>query len=419
MMKQTTDLLIIGGGASGLAAAVAARRFFPAVSVCVAEQNHRVGKKILATGNGRCNLGNDGSGTQNNPYSGTMCKYIPEIWKNTKDSVAFFREMGIIVRHEEDGRLYPSSNQAASVLDALRITAEQEDVFLHCDSRVTNITPKKSGFSVQIGDESWTAEALLFSTGGFAAPKTGSDGCAFPILSRLGCKMTQMQPALVPVETDPGLLRFLKGVRVSGMVKALSESETELAAEQGEIQFTPHALSGICVMNLTAKCAESDLKWIEANLFPQDTGEQMEAILWELYAVRAQWKLEDWLTGLLPKKAGMQLLRSCGILLPFDAPVYRVNAEELKNLAYLCQHWRFPVWGRGTWNEAQVTAGGISVQSVKRDLQASFCPGIFFAGEILDVHGICGGFNLDWAWRSGQYAGKNAASWILQKRIGG
>ena len=137
-MKQTTDLLIIGGGASGLAAAVAARRFFPAVSVCVAEQNHRVGKKILATGNGRCNLGNDGSGTQNNPYSGTMCKYIPEIWKNTKDSVAFFREMGIIVRHEEDGRLYPSSNQAASVLDALRITAEQEDVFLHCDSRVTN-----------------------------------------------------------------------------------------------------------------------------------------------------------------------------------------------------------------------------------------------------------------------------------------
>ena len=172
-------------------------------------------------------------------------------------------------------------------------------------------------------------------------------------------------------------------------------------------------------MNLTAKCAESDLKWIEANLFPQDTGEQMEAILWELYAVRAQWKLEDWLTGLLPKKAGMQLLRSCGILLPFDAPVYRVNAEELKNLAYLCQHWRFPAWGRGTWNEAQVTAGGISVQSVKRDLQASFCPGIFFAGEILDVHGICGGFNLDWAWRSGQYAGKNAASWILQKRIGG
>ena len=100
MMKQTTDLLIIGGGASGLAAAVAARRFFPAVSVCVAEQNHRVGKKILASGNGRCNLGNDGSGTQNNPYSGTMCKYIPEIWKNTKDSVAFFREMGIIVRHE-------------------------------------------------------------------------------------------------------------------------------------------------------------------------------------------------------------------------------------------------------------------------------------------------------------------------------
>jgi len=231
--------------------------------------------------------------------------------------------------------------------------------------------------------------------------------------------MTQMQPALVPVETDPGLLRFLKGVRVPGVVKALSKSETELAAEQGEIQFTPHALSGICVMNLTAKCAESDLKWIEANLFPQDTGEQMEAILWELYAVRAQWKLEDWLTGLLPKKAGMQLLRSCGILLPFDAPVYRVNAEELKNLAYLCQHWRFPVWGRGTWNEAQVTAGGISVQSVKRDLQASFCPGIFFAGEILDVHGICGGFNLDWAWRSGQYAGKNAASWILQKRIGG
>ena len=414
MQQYTTDIMIIGGGASGLAAAVAAKRFCPELSVTILERNSRVGKKILATGNGRCNLGN--ISTDSRYYYGSCKKYWNTIIEQTQPAEAFFQSMGLYCRRESDGRLYPCSNQAASVLDALRLTIEQEGISDVCDCLVSDIQQTESGILAKTTQGDFLASAAIVTTGGFAAPKTGSDGSAFSWLLNLGHHCNAPKPALVHFLTKPVLLRLLKGIRLSAEVTAISENGTVLAVDTGEVQFTERTISGICVMNLSAACVGQEPAAICLRLLPEIPEQRLLPLLWELYGVRTNWKLEDWLTGLLPKKAGIQLLRSAGIAMSMDTPVYEITPQQLEQVVKTILTWKFPVFSRGSWQEAQVTSGGIPAEEIDADLQSHLVNSLFFAGEILDFHGNCGRYNLNWAWQSGQFSGENAAKQILQKR---
>ena len=405
MMKQT-EMMIIGGGASGLAAAVAVKRAAPTCRLCICEKNARVGKKLLATGNGRCNLGNCNQNIRY--YHGSLTALLPEIMNQTLDTQTFFAEMGLYCRQDKEGRLYPKSNQAASVLDALRFTAEQMGTEIYCNCAVYDLYPQGNYIHVQTEAGMFQAKAVLVTTGGYAAPKTGSDGSIFSALEKLGHSHPLAKPALVPFYTDPQSLRGLKGIRIRGRVSAYTAQEQCLAYETGEIQFTERSLSGICVMNLSASCSETEPSYLSLDLLPEESISQTLAKLWDIYAARATWHIEDFLTGLFPKKVGVSILRKSGISLPLYTSVFQLSAPELERLSQLCHDWRFSVVSRGNWQEAQVTAGGIPSDEVDKNLQSLYVPGLFFAGEILDLHGNCGGYNLDWAWHSGQYAGQHA-----------
>lgn len=415
MMQKTTDILIIGGGASGLAAAVAAKRTAPQLDVTILEKNAKVGKKLLATGNGRCNLGN--SNLKTKAFYGSCTRLLPSVLENTLSSQQFFRTMGLCCRKDLEGRLYPHSNQAVSVLDALRLSCEQLAVHMICDSQVVDFSVMKEQFMVSCSECDYHAKAVICAFGGFAAPKTGSDGNAFAWMRKLGHHTTDTLPALVPFYTVSKLTQPLKGVRIAAEVSACTKEGKCLFRERGEVQFNAASLSGICVMNLSAMCIQTEPDFLSLNLLPDDTLEQVGALLWELYGTRTEWFLEDWLTGMFSKKVGIQLLRNSGIQRNATDKVYLLTPQEIEQVAYCCQNWCFPVIGRGNWQEAQVTAGGISVDQIDDSLQSLYCKGLFFSGEMLDIHGVCGGYNLEWAWRSGQLAAQNAVKFCAGEKL--
>ena len=334
------------------------------------------------------------------------------IFSDTQSAESFFQNMGLFSRHETDGRLYPLSNQAASVLDAIRFAVQQLSVSIICGCDVTTIRKSENTLEAETTQGVYSASAVILAAGGFAAPKTGSDGSAFSWLKQLGHTIVPVKPALVPFYTEPKLVHPLKGIRISAEVSAVSESGTVLAKDTGEVQFTERTISGICVMNLSARCCKEEPAMLSLRLLPNIAPQKIESILWELYGIRANWKQEDWLSGLFPKKVGIQLLRAAGITASLENPVYQITQSQLEQVAENILSWKFPVLSRGGWSESQVTAGGISANETDDTLQSKMMEGLFFAGEILDLHGDCGGYNLNWAWQSGQFAGKNAAEYI-------
>ena len=378
------------------------------------ERNPKVGKKILATGNGRCNLGNTSEDIKH--YHGSCSAYWQKVFSCKLTSEEFFQSMGLYCRRETDGRLYPYSNQASSVLDTLRFTAEQLNVELICDQVVLALQKGKTMFSAATENDTYFAPVAIVTTGGHAAPKTGSDGSSFSWIKRMGHSIAPQKPALVPFYTDSQRLKLLKGIRLPAKVTALSENGKVLSSDTGEVQFTERTISGICVMNLSAACTKEEPTSISLRLLPQFPEKRILPLLWELFAIRAEWKLENWLTGLFPKKVGMQLLRSSGIALSFQEKVYEITPQCIEQIAATMLSWNFPLLSRGNWQEAQVTSGGVSSSEVDVNLQSRIVKGLFFAGEVLDFHGDCGGYNLNWAWQSGQFAGINAAKLVEQKR---
>ena len=417
MQMIKADIIVIGAGASGLAAAISAKQCSPELDVIVLERNPKIGKKLLVTGSGRCNLGN--VARSGDAYHGSLTELLPLIISKTQDSEAFFWNMGLYCRHEDEGRIYPYTNQAKTVVDTLCHMAEQLNIPLYCESTACDIRFKDNRFEIDSENDTFSASAIIVATGGFAAPRTGSDGNTFALLPMLGHKFTPPKPALIPYYTDVRIVEPLKGIRIPAKVSLLSEQEEVLAEDTGEVQFTLQTISGICVMNASVRCEkEEEPAFISLRLLPELSSQQMENFFWDMYALRSTWKLERFLSGIFHKKIGMRLIRDSGIKLRFSEPVHMITPQQMQMLLQTCQDWRFPILSRGKWRDAQVTAGGIPLHEVDDLLQSKFTPGLFFAGEVLDLHGECGGYNLNWAWESGQYAGQNAAKLVQEQQKG-
>lgn len=413
-MQKQYHIAVIGGGASGLLAAIAAKIEGGAdCSVVILERNDRIGRKILSTGNGRCNLGN--TVIQKENYSGSLLEKAFAIFQQAPKTEDYFRQMGLICR-EEEYRLYPYCNHASAVLDSLRLQIELYGIAVQCNCQIQKMIPKKHGFLLQSDTESYFAEQVIFACGGYAAPALGTDGSAYAMLKDLKIAVRPCTPALCFLKTKTELVRALKGIRLLAKV-SLYENGILKRQERGEVQFTEQALSGICIFNLSAYCDKLShaTYTVALDLLPDWDLEQVYAFLWELYALRGTLSVEEFFTGVFQRRAGLQVLKQCGILQKEPRLIASCTPKEIKQLASFLKAWKFPVIGKGDWKNAQISCGGIISEEVSADLESIRYPGLYFSGEALDLQGDCGGYNLNWAWVSGWLTGTHAAKEWKQK----
>ena len=400
-MQKQYHIAVIGGGASGLLAAIAAKIEGGAdCSVVILERNDRIGRKILSTGNGRCNLGN--TVIQKENYSGSLLEKAFAIFQQAPKT--------------EDHRLYPHCNHASAVLDSLRLQVELYGIAVQCDCQIQNLIPKKHGFLLQSDTESYFAEQVIFACGGYAAPALGTDGSAYAMLKDLKIAIRPCTPALCFLKTKTELVRALKGIRLLAKV-SLYENGVLKRQERGEVQFTEQALSGICICNLSAYCDKLShaTYTVALDLLPDWDLEQVYAFLWELYALRGTLPIEEFFIGIFQRRVGLQILKQYGILQKEPRLIASCTPKEIKQLASFLKAWKFPVIGKGDWKNAQISCGGIISEEVSADLESIRYPGLYFSGEALDLQGDCGGYNLNWAWASGWWTGTHAAKEWKQK----
>lgn len=422
MKNKAPELRVIGGGAAGLSAAIEAARAFRQAGVpgrvTVLEQLPRVGKKLLATGNGRCNLANRFASPADYFEAAEFVR--PALARfSVDDTLDFFASMGLLCEEEEEGRIYPMSRQAASVLDTLRFEAERLGVVLRCDTRVEAVQTRadKPGYFI---NASMFADAVILTCGGKASPQHGSDGSGYGLLRALHIPVTEVLPSLVQITTEPGRVKALKGMRVHAEI-SLSAGRETLVSERGEIQFTEFGLSGIAAMQLSRFVSREKGRQLEAvlDLLPAFSRNQAADYLAGRVRQNPSLAAEHLLTGLLPKRVGQVLLKQAGVD-PLSRPVGSLRQAELAAVAGLLKGWRFPAAGTRGFSAAQVTIGGARRSAFRPDtMEALPLPGFYAAGEVLDVDAGCGGFNLQWAWSSGRLAGRSAAEKLMNGQAAG
>ena len=399
---EMEDLLIVGGGAAGLMAAICAKEENPSCRVAMIEGGERVGKKLLSTGNGRCNLTNVNA----LPADYAPAKVERVFSQLPPDQVMEkFEEMGLLLRVEDAGRVYPISDAASSVLDTLRLTAAHLSVVERTNFSVENAKRTRNGFLLTSADgQKIEGKRLILSCGGKAAAKFTGYGIA----EQLGHSVTELKPALLPLKCDVSSLKGLNGVRVKGVV-SLFEGKTLVHREEGEILFKDFGLSGIAVFNLSRFFARRNGKCeVEMDLLPQMSDMDAESYLLARAKSLAWRDADGFFLGMFHKNIGMNLLKSAGIS---GGKVGDIPKVTLQSLARQLKRWRVSVTDtQGGFQSAQVTVGGVPLCEVDENTLASKkCPGLYLAGEVLDVDGPCGGYNLQWAWCSGAATGKAAA----------
>ncbi len=386
------DIAIIGGGASALAAAIEAAR--GGAFVYILERLNRVGKKLLTTGNGRCNLSNENA--EASKFLGSS-ELIAPVLDRFGDVRGFFESMGLYTRADNEGRLYPMSNTASAVLDALRLECAKLGAAELCDFEAVDISQKDNFIITAADGRKVQARRIIFAAGGKAAPKHGTDGSAFKLLKPFGISITPLFPALSPLKCQSPELRALKGLRAVGKLSAYKNGSL-LTESSGEVQFGDGVLSGICVFDTAAYSPDE----LSLDLMPEYSVDKISSILSNIIASRADAAIEDAFTGLFHKRIAQCIIRRVSSL-PLTAPCTELDTEALSALAKLIKDWRFYVGG-GDWEKAQATRGGIAAKELTSALELKKLPHAYACGEAVDVLGPCGGYNLHWAWASGRMA---------------
>ena len=400
------DIIIIGGGASGMMAAVKAKENNPDKSVLLVEKQNRIGRKLLSTGNGRCNLTN--LNAEKSRYHGSFRKYMDTVLNrcSANDVIGEFERMGLRVKAEGDGRVYPLSNHAASVLDVLRFRLNKLGVETLCDTAVKDIKKNKKGFSVITDKESLECKKLIIATGSCASPKLGSDKSGLSILEKLGIKTVPFSPVLCPVKVKSDYIASLKGVRVSGSA-SLYDGYKLVKSEFGEIQFTEDSLSGICVFNLSSTLNKTKKPEIRLDLMPDYSFNDTLNILISNKEIFNDRAVEDLLTGIFNKKLGLVLLKASGIK-PLSREISSLTQSELKRLTSVIKAFSFKPTMQNDFGNAQAASGGvIGTELDPQTMESLRIRGLYIIGECVDIDGDCGGFNLQFAFASGIIAGES------------
>lgn len=388
---------IIGGGAAGLFAACVLGR--AGAKAVLLERQARVGRKLLSTGNGRCNLSNLGASPRD--YHGEE-SYVRAALNalSPRGAMAFFEEIGLVCAPDEAGRVYPLSNQAAGVLDALRLCAAECGVETRTEFDARAIRRRGRGYAVEsAGGERVEADFVVVACGGPAAPKLGGGSGGHALLRALGHKISPCLPAIAALKTDAEAVRALKGIRMAAELTLLCDGRAR-RREAGEALFGEGAVSGIAAMqlareaNLALKRGESCA--LRLNFLPGAAADFIEARA----ATLPERAMEDFLSGVVPKRLGQVLVKSAGVQ-PLSLRAKDLDSAQRAAIRRALTGWELPVRGSLGFDQAQVCCGGAELSDFDvHTLESRRAPGVFAAGEVLNVDGDCGGFNLQWAWAS-------------------
>lgn len=393
-MKNT---VIIGGGAAGLFAACLLAR--QGASVTLLEKQNRVGRKLLSTGNGRCNLSNLNASEKD--YWGD-----PRFIRAALDALPprgamdIFSEMGLICAPDAEGRVYPMSNQAAGVLDALRLCAAENGCEILTEFEVKALRRDKGGFVAQAADgREARGDFAIVSCGSIAAPKLGGCSDGYRLLESFGHKTSARLPAIVPLKTDPEAVRALKGIRMQGKLELYSEGRL-LRTEVGEILFSETGVSGIAAMQLARSVNLELKKGKKCSLKMNFMSDAPEDFIQNRASILSERPLEDFLSGVVPKRLGQVLIKQANIG-ALNLSAGDLSLSQCRAIQRMLTGWTLEIKSTLGFDQAQVVCGGVELaQFHPETLESRLQNGLFAAGEVLNVDGDCGGFNLQWAWAS-------------------
>ncbi|MEK5394312.1 BaiN/RdsA family NAD(P)/FAD-dependent oxidoreductase [Paenibacillus sp. FSL K6-2859] len=426
------ELFIIGGGAAGLMAAVTARD--QGIDTAIIESNDRLGKKIITTGNGRCNITNQSTATGTDEAAALSHKYhsnqegfpIHVLRQfGVRQTIEFFSSLGLPFVSLENGRMYPMSLQAASVPGVFKLALEDRNVPVYYKHKVLDIivSEEHPRFTIKCQTETeelieYTSEYLFLCTGGLTAPKTGTDGSGYTLVERLGHTMIHPVAGIVQLKLDYPYLKELSGIKFEGLGHIIVNNEV-IRSEYGEILFTDYGISGPPILQLSRKAAynlgRGESVTLSVDMMPERTEEEVIDFLETHWAIFGHRTVADAFIGIISKKLIPVLLKEAGI----DQQVHLLCEDlswKTKKIFYrLMKRWEFKVADTNSFTNAQTTAGGIDTTDlVEGTLESKIVPGLYLAGEVMDVDGDCGGYNLQWAWSSG-----HVAAMALAKRRAG
>ncbi len=395
------NVCVIGGGAAGMLAALTAAE--NGHRVLLLERQSRVGRKLLATGNGRCNLSNYHVSPAHYHGGAGFCDFALSQF-DVGETLQYFASLGLLTVSEASGRIYPMSNMAGSVLDVLRYALERPEIDLQTGQTVTAVRKMPEGFSVKTETDTFSARCLILAAGGAAGSKVGGGMDGYRLAKSLGHRRTALYPSLVQLKTDPTYPRALKGVKAQCGISICRGSQV-LARNSGEVLFTEYGVSGPAIFDLSRSVSAggSDLTCL-LNFFPD--WEEAEVLHWlsQRQAAMAAHEASTLLTGSCHTRLGQMICKSAGFTNQRAAGLTR---DDLRRIARQATHFALPITGTCGFDQAQVTAGGLDTSEFDpRTLQSRLVPGLYACGELLDIDGDCGGYNLQWAWSSGRLAGK-------------
>ncbi len=402
-------IAIIGGGAAGLMAAVTAAR--RGADVTVYERNADTGKKILASGNGRCNIVNTATGVDD--YDGGDPAFVRHALEAMpfRAFERFCESVGLLLNIREDGRCYPLGNEAGAVQAAFTRAAERAGVRFHTGTAVTGIGEDGGSFVVRTENGSRRYGRVILCTGSPAAPQLGGDDSGLHIAESLGHTVVTPFPALVGLHLDAPFREKVSGVKCDARLTLFVRGR-ETAVTEGDLLFTRYGISGFAVLDISYAASEAlsafEPVGIALELLPSLDAQSLGARIVSLAKAAGDLPLAELLRGLLPRKLIRPLLGTAK--LPADLPSSRLDARQAKRLVYTLKHWKFNVTDTHGFKHAEVAGGGVATPDVDpATMQSRRVPGLYFAGEMLDITGHRGGYNFHFAWGSGYLAGRHAA----------
>ena len=395
---------IIGAGASGMAAAIAAAEN-PDVQVILMERQARVGRKLAATGNGRCNLTNLHANKQG--YHGQEPSFAAFALErfDVEQTLGWFGQLGLYTVAEESGRVYPFSDQANSVVDVLRFALEKPNIQLLTGFEVTKVKKAEGGFRVDSTEETVFCDKLIIACGGLAGSKLGGSMFGYRFLRGFGHKCTKLRPTLVQLKSSWPGCATLKGVRAACHAAIYHDGKLHTEST-GELQFTEYGLSGPVMFEISRDACQGGGEWVcRLDLLP---GKDAAWLRLELLRRRnTNWKAEDLLTGILHTRLGKVLTQAAGI--SGYVPIAQLEEGEIDAVVNAVKDFEVILTEPMGMDAAQVTAGGIVTDEFDpATMESRLVPGLYACGEVLDIDGDCGGYNLQWAWSSGRLAGTHA-----------
>lgn len=405
-------IAVIGGGASGLVAAIAAARTNHQAQITVYEKKDAAGRKILATGNGRCNLTN-----KDMKPAYFRSEYMPAVEKvldrfGYEDTLRFFESLGLMTK-TRGNYVYPMSDQASTVLELLKLELERLHVRVCTDVEVTEVVPVSGGFWVKTGSagKKQKMDAVILACGGKANAKLGSDGSGYALAKSLGHSMVPVVPALVQLKVKNHPFVKAAGVRIDAEVTAICDGK-ETASDHGEVQITAYGISGIPVFQISrfisrALYRKKTVK-VKMDFFPEKSEKELLELLLKRKEGREQMNSGEYLLGIFHQKMIPRFLEQARIRM--HTKVGEISEQQMKSLVQVIKKNVVTIETTNGFDNAQVCAGGISAEEINPDtMESRYIEDLYLTGELLDVDGICGGYNLQWAWATGYLAGAAAA----------